>query len=317
MLDGHRSGSRSTSLYRNRIAACAWFNVLAATARSMASHSRNRRTFSAPSSAGRRRSWKRTKRTIHDRYTSSVRRLKCRARATACTRSSNWGLAGRSIWSSPIHQRRATTPILYHHSRAPSLKIPRLRRDLVRPKRAEPSSHQVHHLTIPLESPLHGNERREFHDLGVVLHELTRHDHVDEPELVLEQQEQRAVRRLRTLPHRDESGDGDRLAAAERRQVRAALRAARIQELAQVLHRVPMDARARRRVIEEDRFRFIERARRMAGGAGRGEGKRVAHAAQRLPAGFATVRLPDVERRGASEMQRVSALKPRPAHDVL
>ena len=77
-----------------------------------------------------------------------------------------------------------------------------------------------------------------------------------------------------------------------------------------------VDARARRRVVEEDRLRLVERAWCMMRGARRRERQRIAHAAERFPRRLATIGLPRAERRGPREVQRIGARQPCSAHDV-
>src|SRR5690348_5280232 len=80
---------------------------------------------------------------------------------------------------------------------------------------AEFPADDVSHPIVALELPFHQHEGRESHYLRVLLDHLLRDDDVDEPELILHQQEDSALRALRLLADGDEAGGLDPFAALQ------------------------------------------------------------------------------------------------------
>src|SRR5688572_14332037 len=182
----------------------------------------------------------------------------------------------------------------------------------------EPPADHADLVSVALEASLDQDERCTLHDFLVPVDELARDHDVDESMLVLEKQEDRPVRRLRTLADSHQAANDDPTAApVHRLQIPAVQRSPCAEPLADRLHRVTMNARADRGVVEEDELRGIESRRLVGSMVGRGEREGIADRSQRFPCCPATITLPTAEGARARERERIAASEPRPVNGVL
>src|SRR5690349_21875844 len=63
----------------------------------------------------------------------------------------------------------------------------------------KPLPHHVQHVPVLLKPPLHQDERRELNNLAKLIDKERRHHNVDEPPLILEEQDNSTVCRCRPL----------------------------------------------------------------------------------------------------------------------
>src|SRR5581483_4571739 len=120
-------------------------------------------------------------------------------------------------------------------------------------RRVEPLEGMAYHIecrVLPLHVPMHDHELRMLHHFFVGCDIVLAHHHVDEPVLVLEEQEQRALGGVRALADHYEPRHGDIAPMRDARELATVLHAARLESGTVLHHRVAVDRDAGGVVVE-------------------------------------------------------------------